>query len=125
MLEEDYVMRSIKEMVRTILKLLFHIDTVSPSIDLIENEAMKETLQELFVLINAGEINEAENRLFAILEEGNTDDIKLALLFYSYLNDLNDDYLLKNNFSCDEVKDGIKTVMDMYGLESIADIYLL
>lgn len=125
MLEEDYVMRSIKEMVRTILKLLFHIDTVSPSIDLIENEAMKETLQELLVHINAGDINEAENRLFAILEEGNTDDIKLALLFYSYLNDLDDDYLLKNNFSRDEVKDGIKTVMDMYGLESIADIYLL
>ena len=31
MFEQDYVMRYIKEMVRAILKLLFNIDTESPS----------------------------------------------------------------------------------------------
>ncbi len=38
MFEQDYVMRLIKEMVRAILKLLFHIDTESPTVELLENK---------------------------------------------------------------------------------------
>ena len=37
MFEQDYVMRLIKEMVRAILKLLFNIDTDSPSAELLED----------------------------------------------------------------------------------------
>jgi hypothetical protein len=36
-LEEDYVMRLIKEMVRAVLKLLFNIDTDSPTSELLED----------------------------------------------------------------------------------------
>ena len=31
MYEQDYIMRLIKEMVRAVLKLLFHIDTETPT----------------------------------------------------------------------------------------------
>lgn len=37
MFEQDYVMRLIKEMVRAILKLLFNIDTHSPSENLLKD----------------------------------------------------------------------------------------
>ena len=46
MFEQDYVMRLIKEMVRAILKLLFNIDTESPTIELLENKEEKEWLKE-------------------------------------------------------------------------------
>ena len=46
MFEQDYVMRLIKEMVRAILKLLFNIDTESPTVDLLENKEEKEWLKE-------------------------------------------------------------------------------
>ena len=36
--EQDYVMRLIKEMIRTILKLLLNIDTESPTVELLENK---------------------------------------------------------------------------------------
>ena len=62
MFEQDYVMRLIKEMVRAILKLLFNIDTESPTIELLENKEEKETLENLIDMVDAGEINEAENR---------------------------------------------------------------
>jgi hypothetical protein len=39
--EQDYVMRLIKEMVRAILKLLFNIDTDSPTTELLEDSEEK------------------------------------------------------------------------------------
>lgn len=44
MFEQDYVMRLIKEMVRAILKLLFNIDTDSPSAELLEDAKEQQTL---------------------------------------------------------------------------------
>ena len=67
MFEQDYVMRLIKEMVRAILKLLFNIDTESPTIELLENKEEKETLENLIDMVDAGEINEAENRLYDLI----------------------------------------------------------
>ena len=54
MFEQDYVMRLIKEMVRAILKLLFNIDTESPTIELLENKEEKETLENLIDMVDAG-----------------------------------------------------------------------
>ena len=66
MFEQDYVMKLIKEMVRAILKLLFNIDTESPTVELLENKEEQETLENLLDMVDAGEINEAENRLQCI-----------------------------------------------------------
>ena len=43
MYEQDYIMRLIKEMVRAILKLLFNIDTESPSSELLKDAEEKQT----------------------------------------------------------------------------------
>ena len=71
MFEQDYVMKLIKEMVRAILKLLFNIDTESPTVELLENKEEQETLENLLDMVDAGEINEAENRLYDLTS--NTD----------------------------------------------------
>lgn len=52
-------MRLIKEMVRAILKLLFNIDTDSPSAELLEDVKEQQTLDELLDMVDNGFINEA------------------------------------------------------------------
>ena len=111
MFEQDYVMRLIKEMVRAILKLLFNIDTESPTVELLENKEEQETLENLLDMVDAGEIKEAENRLYDLTS--NTD-----------VNSKTDDFLEVNNFSRDEIKLGLENVADSFGLSSIAKMFL-
>jgi len=122
--EQDYVMRLIKEMVRAILKLLFNIDTESPTIELLENKEEKKTLENLLDMVDAGEINEAENRLYDLISAIDMNSLEVALLFYSYLNDKTDDFLEANDFSRDEIKLGMQNVADNFGLNSIAKSFL-
>ena len=124
MFEKDYVMRLIKEMVRAILKLLFHIDTESPTIELLENKEEKETLENLLDMIDDGKINEAENRLYDLISDTDMNSLEIALLFYSYLNDKTDDFLEENDFNRDEIKLGLENVADRFGLSSIAKMFL-
>ena len=124
MFEQDYVMRLIKEMVRAILKLLFNIDTESPIIELLENKEEKETLENLIDMVDAGEINEAENRLYDLISATDMNSLEVAILFYSYLNDKTDDFLEANDFSRDEIKLGMENVADNFDLNSIAKMFL-
>lgn len=124
MFEQDYVMRLIKEMVRAILKLLFNIDTESPTIELLENKEEKGTLENLIGMVDAGEINEAENRLYDLISATDMNSMEVAILFYSYLNDKTDDFLEANDFSRDEIKLGMENVADNFGLNSIAKMFL-
>ena len=123
MFEQDYVMRLIKEMVRAILKLLFSIDTESPTVELLENKEEQETLENLLDMVDAGEINEAENRLYDLTSNTDMNSLKIALLFYSYLNDKTDDFLEVNDFSRDEIKFGLENVADSFGISSIAKMF--
>lgn len=124
MFEQDYVMRLIKEMVRAILKLLFHVDTESPTAELLENKEEKETLENLLDLIDAGKINEAENRLSDLVDGADRGSLEIALLFYSYLNDKSDEFLKENDFSREEIKLGMERVADVFGLSSMVRVFL-
>lgn len=124
MFEQDYVMRLIKEMIRTILKLLFNIHTESPSAELLQESKQKETLHKLLAMIDEGRINEAENLIYEITEETDKSNLETALLFYSYLNDKSDDFLEDNNFSRDEIRQGLTDVISKYGLSNMAEMFL-
>lgn len=124
MFEQDYVMRLIKEMVRAILKLLFNIDTDSPSAELLEDAKEQQTLDELLDMVDNGFINEAENKIYEITEEGKKTDLEMALLFYSYLNDKSDEFLEAHNYSRDEIKAGLKDITVRYGVAGFAEMFL-
>ena len=123
MFEEDYIIRTIKEMVRTILKLLFHIDAKTPTSDILENEVEKKRLEKLIDMVNHGQINEAENELYDFLDGEDKKQLKLALLFYSHLNDKTDEFLEENQFSREEIKLGIGNVTRQFGLDSITEMF--
>lgn len=122
MFKQDYVMRLIKEMVRAILKLLFNIDTESPTAELLDSKEEKEILENLLDMVDAGKINEAENGLYDSVTDINS--LKVALLFYSYLNDKTDDFLEANNFSRDEIKLGLENVAESFGVDNIVKMFL-
>lgn len=124
MFEQDYIMRLVKEMIRMLLKLLFNIDTESPSTDLMESVEQRAFLNELLDMIDKGKINEAENLLFNPENTIKKDNLKTALLFYSYLNEKDNDFLEANNYSRDEIRSGIKEIAGECGMDGIAGMFL-
>ena len=124
MFEQDYIIRLIKEMIRAILKLLFHMDTDNPNKDLLEEKESQDTLEKLLDMVDNGDINEAENQIYDMTSDDNMVNLEVALLFYSYLNEKEDDFLQKNDFSRDEIKSGLKELISRYGLTGMAEIFL-
>lgn len=124
MQEQDYIMRLIKEMVRTILKLIFNIDIDSPEEELLAGTQYEDISEQLIHMVDCGNINEAEDQLYDLCEDNNKHKLQTALLFYSYLNKKSDEFLEKNNFSREEIMLGLKTIISDYGLGSIAESFL-
>lgn len=124
MFEQDYIMRLIREMIRAILKLLFNIDTDSPSAELLKETEDKQTLESLLNKVDDGKIDEAENEIFEITEVGDKRNLEMAILFYSYLNDKADDFLEEHHFSRDEIKSGLRDILSKYGISDFAEMFL-
>ena len=124
MYEQDYIIRLIREMIRAVLKLIFRIDAESPTEEMLEDSEVKAALDGLLDMVDEGKINEAENVVYEITEDGGYENLETALLFYSYLNEKPDEFLEENNFSRDEVKEGLLEIISRYGLGSMADTFL-
>ncbi len=124
MFEQDYIMRLIHEIVRTLLKLLFNIDPEKKEELIFKEKEMEEKYDELLNFIDRGKINKAENKL---LNELNPEDIqyyKMALMFYLYLNEKDIDFLEEHGFSKNEIIDELKYVSAIYGYGSMIDALL-
>ena len=126
MFEQDYIMRLIHEMIRMALKLLFHLDTESEMQQLIKETKTEESLDDLMQEIDRGNINEAENKLYKMVDEKKTkDNLLLGLGFYVYLNEKDEDYLMEHDFSRREVREGLESLMSEYGLHGMTDIFMM
>ncbi len=130
MVEKDYIMRIIHEMVRAILKLIFHVDEEKQELVFLEGKD-QDFYQQLCLMADQGNINGAENMLYEYLEseswteeEGKPEHLKLSLAFYDYLNEKTSDFLEDHDFSREEVAEGIKSVMKRYGYGGLAETLL-
>ena len=74
-------------------------------------------------MIDDGKINEAENRLYDLISDTDGNRFKIALLFYSYLNDKTDEFLEANDFSREEIKSGLENAADRFGLSGIVNMF--
>lgn len=117
MLKQDYLMRTIHELVRTLLKLLFQMDEDRCEETLEDEDKKRYAL--LKKKIDGGDINGAENELLDSLDPSRMADLKLALLFYEGLNQKEDIFLQASDYSRDEVEEGIAAVMRMFGYDSL------
>lgn len=120
MYEQDYIMRQIRDLVRFLAKILLNKDTVIYELpDMGKYTDTDYLYKELLFLLNQGKINEAENLLFENLDTGNERYIELALDFYERLNNFSDDYLEKNNFSREEIEEGLEESAREFGWDML------
>lgn len=116
--QDDYVMRTISDLVRAIARLVLRKNDID--YDLPEDEdkytSLDQVYRQLKDLADAGEINEAENLLSDNLDPPDLDCLEMALTFYMYLNQFNDDILYTANYSREEIVDGINSVCAEYGI---------
>lgn len=124
MFEQDYIMRLIKEIVRMFLKLLFNIDTDTPSAELITDKEVKSALDGLLEMADCGKINEAENKLWDMADGADRRYLEMGLLFYSYLNEKDDDFLSSASFSREEIQNGLKEFISEYGFSNMVEVFL-
>lgn len=115
--KNDFVMRQIRDMVRMLAKIVLGRDTIEYE----DNEDMKfsemsHIYTDLIRMVDEGKINEAENLLFDEINKDENKSFEMALRFYDYLNSLSDVYLEENNYSREEVKEGVQNLADSRGL---------
>ncbi len=84
-----------------------------------ENCAGSSLYERLTHMIDAGELNEAENDLLDVIDVNKKTDLEMALAIYDYMNDKEDSFLEQNDYTREEIEDGIKMVMVLYGYQGI------
>lgn len=122
MLKNDYIMRKIEEWISMILEFVFKIDKNSSPEKLLKLEASTEILKDLRLKIDNGNINEAEDALFEILKFKTQDSLLIGLLFYSYLNEKDSKFLNEHNFERDEIKTGLKDLLNEFNMNNLSDL---
>ncbi len=122
--EQDWLMKQIQMLVRFVAKAVFHKDTDEFS-ELIEESASGADIlyKELLVFLEQGEICKAENHLYDSIDKKSKYHLAVAMDFYSRLNTYTDEQLERADFSREEIKEGIKNITALFGLD-FADEFL-
>lgn len=98
----------------------------------IQNGAQEDLYRRLIDMVDAGDLNGAENQLWDMVEEyqlvlqdgsaGQRDTLsflEMALCIYGYMNEKEDDFLNENGFSREEIEEGIQGVLSEFGYGDI------
>ena len=121
-LEKDYILRMIKDLTKSIAHLILGKSEIEYELPEESEYSRVDTLYvKLIELVNMGQINEAEDLLFDEINPSDMRQFEMAMSFYLYLNDFGDDYLEKNNYSRDEITEGIRSICKEYGVSSMVD----
>ena len=108
--EQDYIMRLIKQVIRALIGILLNKQTTlhyELPINRLQTNG-DDILQKIVLLADKGSICEAENILIDEMESGAESSIHTGLLFYDHINNYDDEFLEKHNFSRDEMAEGIR-----------------
>ena len=102
--ENDFIMRQVRDMTRMLAKILFGKNTATYEYQQEDNYTAADSLYaRLIAMVDAGKINEAENRLYEELDRDEEGTFEVALGFYDYLNELPEEFLETHDYSRDEV----------------------
>lgn len=121
--EKDYVMRMIKEMARVIFSLAFDKTYVSVEMEKANKYRVSgKALNDLWEMIDAGQINEAENLLLEKIDYADKEEVMGAALFYLYLSEKEDSFLEAHQYSKEEVLFGFKQLFERSGYQEILSL---
>lgn len=115
--QQDFIMRQIELIAKYIAESIFK--KKSTEYKIIERENLSDTdnlHNKLVNLINENKINEAEDLLFDSLDLDNKKYLEVAIDFYSRLTKLDDATLELNDFTKEEIAEGLADVSNKYGI---------
>ena len=116
MLTEDWMMRQVDALARSIAYLVFQKESTGyvPA-GAAEDAALAELHRRLLEKVNAGDIGGAEDLLFAESDPDDRRYLELAVDFYARLNDLTDAQLEAAGFGRDELEEGLRDMAGRFG----------
>ena len=121
--EKDYIMRIIKEMARVLFSLMLGKKYVAVEMERNNGyEVSGKKLNELLGMIDRGEINKAENLLLENLDYSDKGSVSAAALFYQYLSEKEEDFLIEHDFSKEEALDGMNRLLQKSGYGDVIHI---
>ena len=116
--EEDYVMRMLKEAIEVVMRIA--LNKKGPFYELEEENRYGSEdglYSRILKMADAGQINKAENLLWEALEEKSADHLETGLAFYYHINEFEDEFLLANHYSRDEIRDGLRNMLREYEID--------
>ena len=116
MLEQDYIMRQIRQIIAIIMKVLFGIDTVEPETIAIVDLLKKAKSDWLIEELDSGNIREAIAEFCAATENQTKDDLFIGFNFFSHLCSLDEDILDANEITYSEIQDEMRAFFAKYGI---------
>ena len=121
--EQDYIMRMIKEFANVLGRLLFNKKKPMYELDVTNRYHVGDDLYtRLCRMADEGKINEAENLLYEEMVPGEMDYLEMALAFYAYLNCFEDEVLHRYHYTRDEIKEGMEDFLDRYGCSDMKEL---
>ena len=121
--EQDYIMRMIKEFANVLGRLLFNKKKPMYELDVTNRYHVGDDLYtRLCRMADEGKINEAENLLYEEMVPGDMDYLEMALAFYAYLNCFEDEVLHRSHYTRDEIKEGMEDFLDRYGCSDMKEL---
>ena len=119
--EKDYIMRLIHGIARILARMLFNRELEEDGeFAAVMEEAERESDDYLRQMVDDGNVNEAEEKLFDLIASASWDEKQkaaLVLSFYDYLNDKSDEFLAAADFSREEIIHGLEDGMKAVGME--------
>jgi hypothetical protein len=109
MFQNDYLIREVCNLARTLTMAFFHKETTSIEMFDEQGDVLESGLfyHKLKKLIGNSQINEAENILCEEIEQNRTlENLQVAIQFYKDLQELSDQTLLECDFSRQEIFEG-------------------
>lgn len=117
MFEQDFFMKQIEIAARGLAKLVFNKEAAN--IEIIDDKGNFSEIgffhHIIIKMAHNGEINKAEDLLFEELEKDcSKQNVQIAIYFYAELAQFSDEYLESNNFSREEIAEGLQHVKAIY-----------
>ncbi len=123
MYQQDWIIRQIRSMGQAIARIVLGKDSVTYELTEETNSERADLLyKDILILLESGNINEAENLLFEKMEAGDIKYLNIALDFYNRLNELRDEDLEKGDFTREEIKMGLDDALKIYGI-NVSDVF--
>ena len=116
--EQDYILRQIEILMQDIRRVFFGKREKGAAAFAVSG-ALPGALWYTRVLerLEAGDINGAENLLFALMDPAEPQGLLAALDFYNRLRRIPEERLLESGFSLAEVEQGLLDAAALYGLD--------